>query len=964
MPKRNIKLFVKSFFVFFLCLCFFQIHSQIFPNYLIQSKSNGLQSSTVYDIHVAKNGLLYIAHSKGLSSYDGLSFRDYFNKDFPYTEITNIMETVDSTIFCKSFNNYIFRLGNNDSLSVENWLPTQTGFSFSSVYKNTIIGITNDRVIYYSPSQKKSKYTQIQNLPTATEYKNIIFSGYAKTEKVYGFVFVDSFFNCYFSKIDTNFFSKIHFSNGRVFMEQGIFPTKIIDYWNLKILNFNELSPNEKINNITYFDDKIWICTTDGIYYNQKNNSQFVKILNGFNVSKIVKTKDNVFIASTIGNGLVCIPNLKVVKLSNIPNKLNKIQGYRDKLIIGTQSGNTIIYDYHNQKIEKEFDGGLQKKVDVLIYDTNNNTLITSGITTIFYNKNSSFTHQIVLKDYCFTTKGIILASTNGLYYYTRQNDRPWWLQSENTLLKHQYLYHLPYIDEPIYSVVYDSLNDKFYFKTFQGIFELNQYDKKPKQLPELNCVLKDLVFYNHQLFLITKDKGILNWNGKEYLPAFQNVSNGIFYKAKVFQNKLWVLAEDGLYSYDLNKWIKYDNRYGIDADNISDFYITDDEIFLNNGENIIHFSSNIINEITINPSLIIRKVSNNINSKNILQNEGLPLLQNSICFDFDLINYSNGNNSHIAYSINNEGIIHLQNSSRQLLLNHLMPNKYEINFYIVQDNKTPKIPSYTFTFTIKPPFYKTWWFIALLVLVFISIVFLISQNILHRWQKEAKLKQAKLLLEKELDKSILSSIKAQMNPHFLFNALNTIQSYIYMNDKYNASIFISKFSDLTRSILDLSNKENISIEEEIKSLTLYLDLEKMRFEESFDYKIIVDKNINLNYVKIPTMLIQPYVENAIKHGLLHKKTDRRLIIKFEKEENKLIISIDDNGIGRVRSRELNKIKYKKHQSFAMEANSKRLEILKNKFNDISFHVIDKYSPLEEPIGTLVNITLPIKSFS
>lgn len=184
------------------------------------------------------------------------------------------------------------------------------------------------------------------------------------------------------------------------------------------------------------------------------------------------------------------------------------------------------------------------------------------------------------------------------------------------------------------------------------------------------------------------------------------------------------------------------------------------------------------------------------------------------------------------------------------------------------------------------------------------------------------------------------------------------------MNDKYNASIFISKFSDLTRSILDLSNKENISIEEEIKSLTLYLDLEKMRFEESFDYKIIVDKNINLNYVKIPTMLIQPYVENAIKHGLLHKKTDRRLIIKFEKEENKLIISIDDNGIGRVRSRELNKIKYKKHQSFAMEANSKRLEILKNKFNDISFHVIDKYSPLEEPIGTLVNITLPIKSFS
>jgi LytS/YehU family sensor histidine kinase len=137
-----------------------------------------------------------------------------------------------------------------------------------------------------------------------------------------------------------------------------------------------------------------------------------------------------------------------------------------------------------------------------------------------------------------------------------------------------------------------------------------------------------------------------------------------------------------------------------------------------------------------------------------------------------------------------------------------------------------------------------------------------------------------------------------------------------------------------------------------------------MRFEDSFTHEIIVDKSINKELLTIPSMLIQPYVENAIKHGLLHKKTDRILIVKFEIENNKLKVTIDDNGIGRKRSQELNAIRQRKHQSFAMDANKKRLEILKHNFKDISFEIIDKYSSMDEPIGTKVIITLPIQTAS
>jgi LytS/YehU family sensor histidine kinase len=224
-------------------------------------------------------------------------------------------------------------------------------------------------------------------------------------------------------------------------------------------------------------------------------------------------------------------------------------------------------------------------------------------------------------------------------------------------------------------------------------------------------------------------------------------------------------------------------------------------------------------------------------------------------------------------------------------------------------------------------------------------------------------LKEAKIILEKELDKSTLSSIKAQMNPHFIFNALNTIQSYVYMNDKRNASIYISKFSNLTRSILNMSNKESITLSEEIKSLELYLSLEKMRFEDTFEYVISVSETVEKERITLPSMLLQPYVENAVKHGLLHKKNNRILSISFSKEDAFLKIVIDDNGIGRKRSEELNKINYSKHASFAMNANKKRIDILQQQYKNINLQIIDKYSDFNEAMGTQVIIQLPIQQY-
>ncbi|WP_338814537.1 histidine kinase [Bernardetia sp. Wsw4-3y2] len=184
---------------------------------------------------------------------------------------------------------------------------------------------------------------------------------------------------------------------------------------------------------------------------------------------------------------------------------------------------------------------------------------------------------------------------------------------------------------------------------------------------------------------------------------------------------------------------------------------------------------------------------------------------------------------------------------------------------------------------------------------------------------------------------SELKALRSQMNPHFIFNALNSIQDFILLSEKENAQHYLGKFATLMRGFLDSSSKEKISLEKELPLLKSYIELEGLRLGEEFSYEIIFDNKIDeeqLEEIEIPPLLIQPYLENAFKHGLLHKMGEKKLLLEFDKvekqNENFLQLKITDNGIGRQKSAEINARKAKTHQSFATQATEERLELLKN----------------------------------
>jgi len=215
-----------------------------------------------------------------------------------------------------------------------------------------------------------------------------------------------------------------------------------------------------------------------------------------------------------------------------------------------------------------------------------------------------------------------------------------------------------------------------------------------------------------------------------------------------------------------------------------------------------------------------------------------------------------------------------------------------------------------------------------------------------------------KLDLQKEVSAKEISAKSAQMNPHFIFNSLNSIQHLILKNDKVSALTYLSKFGKLTRNVLESSHMATVTLAEEISLLKSYLELESLRFDNSFEYLIEIDQNIETENVEVPLMLIQPFVENALIHGLIGKKTGvKKLTLRFLKDDDFYVIQIEDNGIGRHSLQNASgKIQQK---SRGMEITEKRLKMLNTQEqNKNSVEIIDKYDSNGQPSGTKVIIRI------
>ncbi|PKP53671.1 MAG: hypothetical protein CVT92_02820 [Bacteroidetes bacterium HGW-Bacteroidetes-1] len=321
-----------------------------------------------------------------------------------------------------------------------------------------------------------------------------------------------------------------------------------------------------------------------------------------------------------------------------------------------------------------------------------------------------------------------------------------------------------------------------------------------------------------------------------------------------------------------------------------------------------------------------------------------IPYNKNSISIDYFAISYENPGKRtyrHKLLGLQEEWVINQKTTSQYP---YLPPGQYTFNVEVLNSRGDWNAAGTSLSFTVLKPFWSEWWFILILLvgsILIIAVIFSLTYSVSN---KRKKIMSDLIFYRQE-------ALANQMNPHFLFNALNTVQRYILENDKMSSSRYLSKFANLMRTMLNNAQQQNLSLQNEIDALNIYLELESARFKDRFDYMVHYESGIDPQKIMLPVFLIQPLAENAIKHGLMNSPRHGILDIYFRKEKNDLICEITDNGIGRKAAQEISMQKGEK--SLGISIIQKRLSLINQSHKaNIYLTYIDLTDEEETPCGT------------
>ncbi len=331
------------------------------------------------------------------------------------------------------------------------------------------------------------------------------------------------------------------------------------------------------------------------------------------------------------------------------------------------------------------------------------------------------------------------------------------------------------------------------------------------------------------------------------------------------------------------------------------------------------------------------------------------PYSQNTLSFRFAAREYSDPGTNHYRFQLVgiDDTLVNLQ-AENFVRYPNLPPNTYILRLEASNSDGEWSPEQYELKFIVTPPWYKTWWFYTLVFSVISWIAFLLIRFRIRNARKEAEYKQQVA----EIETAVL---KLQMNPHFIFNSLGSVQNYLSFEDTETASQMLKMFTILIRKILNYSEREYVSLSEEIDLLKEYVSIESMRFQKKVDFQVTVDPALDPEETLIPPMILQPFVENTFKHGISSQTEETsRITLSFAAEKSGLLCILKDNGMGRDQATK-RLPPHKKHISKATEITSKRLSLLQEKEQaKTQLEIIDLKDETGRGNGTEVRLTLPL----
>ncbi|KIO75505.1 hypothetical protein TH53_20305 [Pedobacter lusitanus] len=506
------------------------------------------------------------------------------------------------------------------------------------------------------------------------------------------------------------------------------------------------------------------------------------------------------------------------------------------------------------------------------------------------------------------------------------------------------------------YRVYYDR-DDNLWFSNVNGLAELSggklirHYQHHPlltkrindiAQLPDGTIVLATdgygLLFLKNNLLIrqITREDGLAN-----------NICKKLF----IQKDHVWVITGGGINRIFLNgknpvESFEYTNNL-LDND-INELFVDQDTAYFATNHGLVFFANTPFDRNKEVPKVLISAIINNRKPLSINTSSfNLAPADNNITFYYSALDFQN---NYILYRYRlKETSPWTETRNRRLEFSSLEPGIYKFELSARTNNSQWSKPVEV-SFILKAHFWHSWWFIFLILLIasfsFYKIAVIVTKQQKDKEQQRLLLKNKILMLEQQ-------ALQAMMNPHFVFNVMNSIQHYINTKDTSSANKILTGFARLIRKNLDICTKSFISIEEEIEYLSLYLVLEKKRFGEKFSYTIDISPDIDQDETMIPSMILQPYIENAIWHGLMPKDDGGSIAIVIKHEgADHLLIQIIDDGVGIDNSLS---IKKDKHESKGMSLTQERINLI----NQIEVNPIQISIKQNGDSGTTISILVP-----
>ena len=921
----------------------------------------GLPSKTIYSILQSKKGHLYIGHEFGISRYNGNSFYHYKHRG-KGKSLHNIIES-NTNVLASSFYGDLVKIKGDSIYSHQysekeknsNPIIRRAGKKIFILEKNKLF-LFEDNTLKKINSIKENSTIWIYDIAQnnngdfilAIIYNNkfelkTLDSNYVikKTENIP----TENIKKLKFLKINKKLHLYIFGTNQLYEINNG--STKLSSIQ----LNYN-FKTSKWINIFTIDEKTIGVCGYDGLLLFGTNGQITNHLIKGSQVSDVLKDIEGNLIVSTLNEGLYIFPSQKIFSypLEDLLEKkdfIHKAIQFNDSiLLIGTTHGKLIKYNI-NDNTARSFQFEKRAEIQTISYDKANKKIaVFCDALYILNEKDLKIENKITLtstKD-ILIHKNIIYCATSSHFIIIENNQQT--ILFDNTWIN---------------NLSYDSTSNKIWLGTNKGLMyydlEIKRGNKKTISLAsQVNANIKtvkndgrgNLYFLIANLGIVKKDKA----DKFSLIIKNEDVEN-----FTLNNDTIIVVFKNEVQFYDIKSGkliYKLNETKGMDR-SIVDFIKTTDYCGTIHPKFIKIYRS-LLSANTIKPKIFLSKLKGSYSlSSNTIFRSGYN--KNNLEFKIEILpNIRSRNNFNLKYRLINvdEDWVETTSDISEISFKYQQLNSGKYTFEAIAINEDEiESDKFVLNFEILPPFWQKWWFITLIILFTATILALLYIWRIRFLNKKSLLKITMQRNKIRLLMAELTAIRSQMNPHFIFNILSSIQSKVLNEKTKEAYNDISTFSKLIRSVLDYSSKEFIKLNHEIQFIKNYLQLESSRFDGKMNYELIVDQNIDIHFTEIPTLITLPFIENAIKHGLLHKEGDKKLTINFFGTNEEIEISILDNGVGRERSALINKQSQKGHRSFATDATKKRIErINQSEKMKVDLEIID------HPIGVEVKIKL------